>query len=225
SALARRGAGDDVLKDALSCADVIWLGGRLSDIESGDHVVVVEGKTCSPDLDPPAWKKGTSTNKEVTIFDREDRAVPRAVTGKVVILGTHTAAFVSPVERDSVSRVLRDGPDKLRGSPTAEGILSVDLRAGRLPPSLERKFPSIGAIVGGLERIRGTVSVADEGLAVDAQILSPTEKGAEKARRFLEAVRDNMADPRLAGVMKTVRIEQTERAVHVRLVVPAKLVL
>src|SRR5262249_44121213 len=127
SALARKGAGDDALKDALPCADVIWLGGRVSDLESGDHVVVVEGKTCAPDLDPPAWKKGASTNKEVRIFDREDLAVPRAGTAKVVILGAHTAAYVSPVERDSVSRVLRDGPDTLRGSPTAEGILSVDL--------------------------------------------------------------------------------------------------
>jgi len=225
SARALKGAGDDVLKGALSCADVLWFGARLGDLDGADHVVVVEGKGCAPSLEPPVWKKGSSTNREVTIFDHEGDSVPRAGTAKVVILGARTTAFVSPVERDSVSRVLRDGPDNLRGNPTAEGLLSVDVRASRLPPALERKFPRIGAIVAGLERLRGTVTLVDEGLQIDAQILSPTERGAEKARRFLETLRDNVADPRLAGVMKSVRIEQIERTVRVRVVVPAKIVL
>lgn len=225
SARALKGSGDDVLKDALSCADVIWLGLRLSDLDGGDHVAVIEGKICVPDLDPPAWQPAASANREVKIFDRKGDAAPRSGTAKVVVLGPRTTAFVSPVERDSVSRLLRDGPDKRHGSPTAEGIVSLDLRAGRLPPALERRFPSIGAIAAGLERIRGSVVLADEGLSVSAEILAPTARGAEKALRFLSALRDNVADPRLAGVMKSLEIEQIERAVRVRLLVPARMVL
>jgi hypothetical protein len=42
--------------------------------------------------------------------------------------------------------VLRDGADERRGDPSREGVVSVDVRARRLPASLERRFPSIGAI-------------------------------------------------------------------------------
>ena len=64
-------------------------------------------------------------------------------------IGDRALVLVSPVEVGSVARVLRQGPDERRGDPAAEGIVSLDLRAGRLPPHLERRFPSIGAIIAG----------------------------------------------------------------------------
>jgi hypothetical protein len=224
-ARALRQAGDDVLKDAIRCADVIWLGLRLSDLDAGDHVVAVEGKDCAPELDPAKWTRVPSGNREVTIFDRKGDSAPRAGTARVLALGRRASVFVSPVELDSVARVLRDGPDARRGNPTAQGIVSVDLRAGRLPPPIERRFPSFASVIAGLARVRGSAEVVDEGLRIDAEILSPTERGADKALRFLTALRDNVADPRVAGVMETVRIEQVERTVRVRVLVPARILL
>jgi hypothetical protein len=218
-------AGDDVLKDAIRCADVIWLGARLGELDAGDHVVAVEGKDCSPDLDPGRWERAPSANREVAIFDRKGDSAPRSGTARVLTLGRRAAVFISPVERDSVARVLQDGPDPRRGNPAAEGIVSVDLRAGRLPLSLERRFPSIAAIVAGLSRVRGSAVVVDEGLRIDAEILGLTERGADKALRFLTALRDNVADPRLTGVMESVRLEQVERTVRVRVLIPARILL
>jgi hypothetical protein len=107
----------------------------------------------------------------------------------------------------------------------AEGVVAADLRAGRLPPSLEKKYPSIGAIVAGLDRVRATAVVVDEGVQIDAQITSPTAKGAEKALKFLNALRDNLDDARYAEVLNKLTIEQVESTVRVRLVLPAKVVL
>ena len=227
SAMAARAAseaGDDVLRAALACADVVWLAARLTDLDAGDHVVVVEGAACTPDLDSAAWKPQPSRNRTVKIFDREGPA-HRAGTARVVVFGEHATAFVSPMEMDSVTRILADGPDERRGTPVAEGVVSADVRAGRLPPALEQKYPSIAALVAGLSRVRGTAVVVDEGVQIDLQILSPTARGAEKALRFLSALRDNVEDPRYAAVLRKVSIEQIEGTVRLRLLLPGKAVL
>ena len=224
AARAAREAGDDVLRAALACADVVWLGARVRDLDAGDHVVLVEGSSCTPELDLANWKEQPSRNKSLKIFDRVDPP-RRAGTGRVIVFGDHAAAFVSPMELDSVARVLEVGPDARRGNPVAEGVVSLDVRADRLPPSLEQKFPSIAAILAGLERVRGTAVVVDEGVQIDVQILSPTAKGAEKALRFLTALRDNVEDVRLAAVIRKVSIEQIEGTVRVRLLLPGRAVL
>ena len=66
-----------------------------------------------------------------------DRAAeaPRSGTARIMNLGNRATAFVSAVELDSVRRVILDGPDPKRGNPTADGLVSFDLRAGRLPPA------------------------------------------------------------------------------------------
>jgi hypothetical protein len=224
AARAAREAGDDVLRAALACADVVWLGARVRDLDAGDHVVLVEGSSCAPELDLASWKEQPSRNKSVKIVDRVDPA-RRTGTGRVIVFGDHATAFVSPMEMDSVARVLEGGPDARRGNPVAEGVVSLDVRADRLPPSLEQKFPSIAAILAGLERVRGTAVVVDEGVQIDVQILSPTAKGAEKALRFLTALRDNVEDARLAAVIRKVSIEQIEGTVRVRLLLPGRAVL
>ena len=224
AARAAREAGDDVLRAALACADVVWLGARFGDLDSGDHVVLVEGASCAPELDRAQWRPEASRNKSVKIFDRVDPA-RRTGTARVLVLGPQATAFVSPMEVDSITRILADGPDARRGNPVAEGVISLDVRAARLPPALEQKYPSIAAIIAGLERVRGTAVVVDEGVQIDVQILSPTAKGAEKALRFLSALRDNVEDPRLVMVLRKVSIEQIEGTVRIRLLLPGKVVL
>jgi hypothetical protein len=224
-ARALQGAGDDVLKDAIRCADVIWFATRLGDLEAGDHVIAVEGSGCAPELEPSRWESVASANKQVKIWNRKGDGASRAGTARILTVGSAATVFVSPVELDSVARVLRDGPDARRSNPTAEGLASFDLRAERLPPGLERRFPSIASIIAGLSRVRGSAVLVDEGLQIEAEILSPTDRGAEKALRFLSALRDNVEDPRLVLLMRSVKIEQVERSVRLRLVVPARLLL
>jgi len=225
AARAKTRAGDDELAEALACAEVIWLGARLGDIDGGDHVVVVEGPGCAPELAPSRWERVPQANGRVAVFDRRGEGALRSGTARVITLGKRLTAFVSPMEVDSTSRVLREGPDAQRGSPSAEGVLSVDFRGGRLPPALERKFPSIGAVLGGIERVRGTAQVTDEGIEVEAEVRSPTEKSAARALRFLEALRDNVADARLLQVMGKLKLEQVETVVRVRVVMPPGVVL
>jgi hypothetical protein len=227
-ALAKRaltGSVDDEVKDALACAEVVWVATRAQALDEGDRIIVVEGKSCMPELLGARWERVRSSNGKLRIFDRAGEP-PRSGTARIMNLGNHATAFVSPVELDPVRRVLATGPDPKRGNPTAEGLVSFDLRAGRLPPALERKYPSIGAVLAGIERVRGSAVLVDDGVKIDADVLGASKTGAERAARFLEAMRDNLAkSPRFGAIMKDVRVEQVEKTVQVRLTLPAKAVL
>jgi hypothetical protein len=227
-ALSRRAlqeSAEPELREALASADVVWVAARVAGLDDGDRVVVVEGRTSMPELAAARWERVRSRNGRLRIFDRKEEA-PRTGTARIINLGNRAAAFVSPVELDAVRRVLDDGPDEKRGNPSAEGLVSLDLRAGRLPPALERKYPAIGAVLAGIERVRGSAALVDGGVKIDAQVLGATAAGAERAARFLEAVRDSLAkDPRFAAAARDVRVEQVEKTVQIRLTVPAKAVL
>ncbi len=227
-ALAKRAltanVGDEV-KDALACAEVVWIATRAQGLDDGDRIIVVEGKSCMPDLAGARWERVRSTNGRLRIFDRAGEP-PRGAMARIMNLGNHATAFVSPVELDAVRRVMSAGPDPKRGNPTAEGLVSFDLRAHRLSPSLETKYPSIAAVIAGIERIRGSAVLVDDGVKIDADVLGASKTGAERAARFLEAMRDNLAKgPRFGDLLKDVRIEQVEKTVQVRLTLPAKAVL
>jgi hypothetical protein len=141
-------------------------------------------------------------------------------------LGNKATVFVSPVELDAVKRVMEAGPDPRRGNPEAEGLVSFDLRTHRLAPGLEKKYPSIAAVIAGVERVRGSAVLLDDGLRVDAQVVGTSPAGASQAARFLEAMRDNLAQgPRFGAWMKDARVELVEKTVQVRLTVPAKALL
>jgi hypothetical protein len=218
------GRGEEALSKALACAEVVWIATRLADIDNGDRVVVVEGTDCAPAMGAPEWKEAASTNDQVAIFDRKTVA-PRAGTARIITVGKRLAAFVSPVELDSVARVMHDGTDGRHGDPAAEGLVSVDLLARPLPPGLEKRFPSIGKILGGLDRVRGTAVLVDDGVRIDGEISSPTVGGADKARRFLEALRDGAVESKHADALRGLTLEAVEKTVRVRWVVPAKVVL
>ncbi|WP_437809632.1 hypothetical protein [Sorangium sp. So ce1078] len=220
---------DEALESALRRADVVWLGLRLADLEEGDRVVVLEGRMAGLAPDPERWEAAPAAQGVqggVAVFDRRGGvAGARADTARIVALGDRAVALVSAVEVSSVARVLRDGPDERRGDPAAEGIVSLDLRARRFPPALARRFPSLGALVAGVERVRAVASLADDGVRIEAEIVGVDPAGAGRARRFLEVLRDNVEDARYADLMKALSIEQVERTVRLRWLFPAPLVL
>ncbi|KYF86582.1 hypothetical protein BE20_28675 [Sorangium cellulosum] len=233
--LARRAldeAPDEALESALRRADVVWLGLRLADLEAGDRVVVLEGRMAGLAPDPDRWAPSPvardvhGVQGGVAVFDRRgDGVAARADTARIVALGDRAVALVSAAEVSSVARVLRDGPDERRGDPAAEGLVSLDLRARRFPASLARRFPSASALVAGVERVRAVASLADDGVRLDAEIVGVDPAGAGRARRFLEVLRDNVEDVRYAELMKALSIEQVERTVRLRWLIPAPLVL
>jgi hypothetical protein len=212
---------DELLKEALSRAQIVWIGLRLADIDAGDRVLVAEGKLGGLRPDPAAYQPVAADIEGISIAERADVA-PRAGTAQVIQLGDRAMAFVSPMEVDSVARVLRDGPDKRRGDPAREGIVSVDLRPRRLPVSLERRFPSIGAIIAGIKRVRAAVIPTADGVRLDAEISARSKPAAERVLRFLKALRDNVADPERKGLMKELSIEHVGEAVRVRWTLPAR---
>lgn len=217
-----RGEGrDEVLEEALRRAQIVWIGLRLADIDAGDRVLVAEGKLGGLRPDPAAYRSITSDFEGVSIAERSDDA-PRAGTARIVRLGDRAMAFVSPVEVDSVARVLRDGPDERRGEPAREGIVSLDLRPRRLPVTLERRFPSIGAIIAGIKRVRATVVPTADGVRLDAEISARSRPAAERVLRFLRALRDNVAAPEHRDIMKELSIEHVGEAVRVRWTLPAR---
>jgi hypothetical protein len=221
---ALRGTGEPELAEALGCAEVVWIGARTADLESGDRVLVLEGTRCMPELSASRWEKTRSGNRRLLIFDRKGEA-PRAGTARIMNIGDRATVFVSPVELDSVKRVLDAGPDERRGNPRAEGALSVDLRPRPLAPALAKRYPSIAAVLGGIDRVRGTAALAEDGVKVDAEVIGKSAEGAGKAARFLEAMRESLRETKFGDAVKGAKVETVETTVAVKLVVPAKLLL
>lgn len=215
------GADEELFKNAMSLASVVWIGLRLADIDAGDRVVVVEGDLSKLGPGPTIFQPIESGLPGVSMVERAEPP-RRAGTARIIRIGERAAAFVSPIEVDSIARVLRDGPDARRGDPVREGIVSLDLRPRRLPSALERRFPSIGAIIAGIKRIRAAVIPEGFGVRIDAEISARNAPAAERARGFLEALRDNVEDPKSKDLMRALSIEQVEDVIRVRWVLPAK---
>ncbi|AKT42673.1 hypothetical protein [Chondromyces crocatus] len=215
---------DALLGEAARRADVVWIGLRLAHLDEGDRVIAFEGRMTELEPSSATWDVRPQLREGVDVFDRRDDP-PRAGVARIVRLGERALIFASPVEASSVGRVLRDGPDEGRGDPAADGLVSLDLKAGRLPSHLERSFPSIANVIGGVERVRANSMLDEEGALVEAEIVAHTADGAQRARRFLEVLRDNVRDLRYAEIMKALSIEQIERTVRVRWKLPSQVVL
>jgi len=218
------GEDQELLREALHRAEVVWVALRASDVDRGDRVVVVEGPLAGIAPDAARWRIQKSEDPKVRFYDRED-APPRGSTARIVAVRDRVLAFVTPVEVASVARVVRDGPDEKRGDPAAEGIVSIDVRAHRLPPDLERRFPSIAAIIAGVDRVRGTATLVDEGARVEADVSARTPEAAERALKFLLAVCDNVSEPRYVAALASARLERVGATVRLRWLVPGKTVL
>lgn len=215
---------DPLLREAIEKADTVWLAMRATDFDGGDRVIVVSGKLGDVVPSPDEYEPARSMLEGVQLFEHRG-VVRRTETAQVIAVEDRALAFVSPVETPSVARVLREGPDEGRGDPRAEGLMSLDYRARRLSPELERKYPSISAVIAGIERIRASATLVDRNVALEAEIIAKTDTAADKALRFLQALRDNLRDPELEALLSGLKLERVDHVVHVEWQLPAELVL
>jgi hypothetical protein len=226
-ALAARMPGDTLLRDALLAADAVTVGLRADDLEAGDRVVVVEGRL-APDAampDPERFTLRPQVVEQVRVWDRvADGASPRERVARVMRVGDQALVFVTAMEVDPTTRVLRAGPDELRGQPFAEGLVSLDWRPRPLRPSLARRFPSIAGVLRGLSRVRATASMGEAAIEVRAQLEAADEASATRVARFLELLRDNAGDAE-AALLAPMKIERTGATVHLSCDIPAAFVL
>lgn len=228
-ALAARAAeagGEGFVSEAMARADTVWIGLRLADVDAGDRVLIAEGRLGEVRIEPADWQETTptATMERVQILDRIEPA-PRAGTGRIVVYDKKLYAFVSPAEIDATTRLLRTGPDEGRGDPTADGLVSADVRGHRLPPSLEKKYPSIALIIAGIVRIRGSATLGDDGVRVAIDVTAKSPEAAKRVERFLSTLRETGESTRFAPLMKTVKIDQVDAHLHLTATVPAPMIL
>lgn len=213
-------AGDALLRFLLPCADTLWVALRTSDLESGDRVVAIEGKDCIPKLDDKFWKQAPDTaNGALRIWDRKTPA-PRDETARVIRIGDRRVVLVSPVEIDSVQRVLRDGPDASRADPRAEGVVSIDLRARGLSPSTAERFPSLASIFRGVTRVKANATLDDDGMRVEGEIACKNAASAEKVQAFFAALHDNSGEAKSGALVRSLSFEIVASIVRVKWRVP-----
>lgn len=218
--------GEGFVSEAMARADAVWIGMRLADLDTGDRVVVAEGRLGEIRIEPSEWKETTpaAINEGVQILDRQG-LVARDGTGRIVVAKDKLYAFISPVEVDATTRLLRDGPDEGRGDPTADGLVSMDVRGHRLPLSLEKKYPSIAAVIAGVLRVRGAATMVDSGLRVTIDVTAKSADAAQRVEKFLVTVRDNVGDARYAGLMQGITIERVDTHLHLGATIPAAVLI
>lgn len=222
--LAARLGTDPAVTAALGTGRSAMLGLRSMDLERGDHVLVVEGDMKRFAVDKASYDPHPTANDKVTVFLRKTPTTRRG-TEVLVLLDERAVAFASPSEADAVLRVLADGADDDRGQPVAEGLLSFDLRPRRLSAELEQRFPSIARLVSQVQRVRGTVHVEAEALALRVELVARSEASADRVARFFSVLKDG-ADPEgTSAVLRTLEVEPLGGVVSVRLRVPAALAL
>ncbi|HVK68306.1 MAG TPA: hypothetical protein VM694_27795 [Polyangium sp.] len=210
------GSEEALVSQAIARAKVVWIGLRAADADAGDRVLVIEGDVEDVRPDPKLFRLvDPPIADDIRSWERTG-PLGRATTARIHTFADRMIVFVTPVEVDSVERVLLKGPDERRRDPAAEGLVSADLRARRLPPSLERRFPSIASIIGGLDRARASAVMVGDALRVDAEITAGTGQAAGKAENLLRALREGGQGSRYAALFEEMRIERVDRAVRVR---------
>lgn len=224
ASLSDQTADEPLLAAALERADVAWIAVRVADVDLGDRMVVIEGNLADLTVDTTRYRAAPAPHPEVRAYERIG-LMHREDVAEILVVGKRAVAFVSPVERDSVRRVLSRGRDAGRGDPSAEGLVSLDYRVARLSPRLERKFPSISALLAAVERVRATATLSDDGLVIESTLQGGSAAGARKAGMFLEALRDNVEAPGLASLVGGIEIEQIDSVVRVDWTVPSEIVL
>jgi hypothetical protein len=215
-AIGRAGA-DEIVRRALLGARVAWLGLRVADFGAGDRVLVVEAaERGSLAPDSAAWERHVTGAAAIARYAGR-RPAARDGTAEIVTLGEKTTVFVSPVEVMSVRRVLGRGPDAERGQPAASGLLSVDYRPSRPSAEIENAYPSLAALLRGIERVRATVDITGQRLDIDGTISCRNERAAERVSRFVETIQQGgSARPELGSLLGSLTVRRAERTVLVR---------
>ncbi|MFO0619370.1 MAG: hypothetical protein U0414_42670 [Polyangiaceae bacterium] len=215
---------EPLLAKAVERARSVTVSMRVSDLELGDRVIAVEGELAGLAPDEELYRREDAKNDRVKLWTRK-REVMRDETAAIVALDERALVFVSPVELDSVKRVLAHGPDKDRPDPAADGFASVEYKPRRLSPSLARKYPSIAKLIGELRTVRGTIEVSDDGVKADVMITAKTDEGATHTAKFIDILRSNTDEDGLSKLLRGMDAELTGTAVHVKWVLPPALIL
>jgi hypothetical protein len=231
------GSSDTMLRSALAVSEVVWLGMRVSDISTGDRVMVLRtmrkrsddsGDKSKPDdtlkPDEIAWSRSDTDIDGLSRWEAKTRPL-RSGTSRIYTFGERDAVFVSPVEVMSVERVLREGPDLERGQPEARGLLSLDYRARALSPELRNQFPSLSMLIAGIVRIKAIVEVTGQRLELDGRINCKTSAAADKVLRFLNTIVSATAErPRYTDLLSELKLEREAGVVHVHWPLPREAV-
>jgi hypothetical protein len=218
-------------REVLAGADVVWVGLRTRDLETGDHVMVAthkrkkspEGKPLplvEPDGD--SWKASDTGTPKIRRYVAKTPPT-RAGTARIYTVGDTAAVFVSPVEEHSVERILKMGPDPDRGQPKARGMLSLELIAPRLPRNLRSDLAALTKLMASIERVRATVDLVGNDLELDATVRCKNVAAATDVARNLAAYAT--AETRFAELFGDTKIDRTGSSVLLRWRVPKGLII
>jgi hypothetical protein len=214
---------DTLVLRALERARVVWIGTRFADMDTGDRVLIVEGDVEDVRPDPDTFQEtGPPLIEGVKSFERRG-PLTRDATARIHLLGAQTIVFITGVEVDGVERVLLRGPDPGRRDPPAEGIVSADVRGRRLPPQVERKFPSLGAIARGIKRVQVSVTLVDDQVRADIEVRTMSPAESIKLAKFVDALREGGQSGRYATLFEGLRVERVEHTVHMKWFAPVDL--
>jgi hypothetical protein len=209
---------------AMEKARAVTFAVRVSDLEVGDRVIALEGDFAGLTPEKEMYQEEDTANPRVRLFEHHGD-LERDEIAAVVAIDQHALVFVSPVELDSVRRVLSVGADKDRPDPPAEGVVSLHYRPERLARPLEAKFPSVGKVIAGLGEVRGTMTVDGPGVLVDLSILARTPEAAVRAAKFIDLLRVNADDAGPSRVLKGIDSDLTGTSLHVHWVIPTEVAL
>jgi hypothetical protein len=207
---------EPLLAAALADAEVVWVGVRVTDLDVGDRVIAVRTRKAFPTPTRGDWMRGDAGREGVALWNA--RAEPtRSGTARLYLLGKNDGVFVSPVEELAVERVLRRGPDPGRAEVEERGLLSLVYRAHRLPRDLEQRFPSLGQLVAGLDRVQAVVEVREDRIELEARLVCRSVGAATRVERFLAAIRTGAADRKeLEPLLADLKLEREGPAVELK---------
>lgn len=215
--------GDAFLMQAIEQAELVWVGLRLADLEAGDRVIAVEAKGGETPDRSLSYRRLPSQLEGLDLWERSE-SVSRSETERVLRINPRLTLFVSPVEVDSVMRVLGEGPDARRGEPQAVGLISLDFRPSRFSASLKKKFPSITSLLEGVTRVRAHVLPVREGLRLNAVIDAKNKASATRIFRFIAAFRDNVSSDKSVELFRGLELEPLESTLSIRWTLPLSVV-
>lgn len=223
-ALAARLPGESMLRSVLAKADAVTVGLRADDLEAGDRVVVIEGSGIDLLPDAAMFEPAPPIVEQVKVWDRSTPNGDRGEIARVMLIEQRAVVFVTALEVDATTRVLREGADDKRGQPFAEGLVSADWRPAPLRPTLAKKYPSIAGVLKGVARVRATASVDGEALVLRGEITGTSEAAATRAAKFVSLLRDNAGEGD-ASPLRGLAVEPAGGSVHLVWTIPAEVVL
>jgi hypothetical protein len=223
-ALAARLPGESMLRSVLAKADAVTVGLRADDLEAGDRVVIVEGAGIELTPDPSLFTPAPPMVEHVKVWDATTASGDRAAIARVMQIEQRAVVFVTALEVDPTTRVLREGADDERGQPFAEGLVSADWRPSPLRPTLAKKYPSIAGVLKGIARVRATATVDGEALVLRGEITGTSPAAATRAAKFVSLLRDNAGEGD-ASPLRGLAVEPAGTTVQLVWTIPAEVVL